>query len=179
MSYHFFSRLQQAIRRRLFRGNSRGIAAVEFALIMPILLVLLVIIVDVGQFVYQRTVIIGAVSAGGQFAVLAAQKGTPIGTVSTEAISATQTQSQGLLTAVGATVTATVNNGDSVLTDVCCLPASGATTWTCALAPTCSDGSPPGVYITIVGSAPFTPLLSADTQLVGSVMKSTLIERLK
>ena len=142
---------------------------------MPILLVLLVIIVDVGQFVYQRTVIIGAVSAGGQFAVLAAQKGTPIGTVSTEAISATQTQSQGLLTAVGATV----NNGDSVLTDVCCLPASGATTWTCALAPTCSDGSPPGVYITIVGSAPFTPLLSADTQLVGSVMKSTLIERLK
>jgi Flp pilus assembly protein TadG len=175
MSHHFFSRLQQAMRRRLFRGNSRGIAAVEFALITPILVVLLVIIVDAGLFVYQRTVIIGAVSAGAQFAVLAAQQGTTIDTAfSTNARSATLTQSQGQLTAAGASVTVTLHGTSS--TNVCCITTSGRTTWP---TPPCSDGSPPGIYITIVGSAPFTPLLSADTYLVGSVMNSTLIERLE
>jgi Flp pilus assembly protein TadG len=145
MSHHFFSALQQAMRRRrLFRSNSRGVAAVEFALVAPIFVAMLVVIVDVGRFVYYRTVIIGAVSAGAHFAVLAAQNGTAIGTVSTEAASVTQTQSQDQLTA--ADVTVTVNNG-SPSTNVCCVETSGTTTtWTCAATPpTCGDGSNPGV----------------------------------
>jgi len=164
--------------RRLFRSDSRGVAAVEFALIAPVFVTMLVILVDVGRFIYYRTVIIGAVSAGVQFAVLAAQNGTAIDTVSTEAALVTSQQSQNVLTA--ADVTATVNNGASS-SQVCCITTSGTTTtWTCAAAPTCSiDGSDPGVYITIVASATFHPLLSSDTTLLGKVMKSTVIERLK
>lgn len=177
MPHHSFSRLQQAMRRRrLFGRNSPGVALMEFALVAPLFILLLVIIVDVGRFVYYRTVIIGAVSAGAQYAMLSAQNGTAMDTVSTAAASVTQMQSQGQLTT--ADVTVTVNNG-SASTDVCCLKTSGTTTWTCAAAPTCADGSNPGVYIKIVGAATFQPLLSADTTLIGSVMKSTIIERLK
>jgi len=167
--------------RRLFRSDSRGVAAVEFALIAPVFVTMLVILVDVGRFIYYRTVIIGAVSAGVQFAVLAAQNGTAIDTAfSTEAALVTSQLSQNVLTAPDAYVTATVNNGASS-SQVCCITTSGTTTtWTCAAAPTCSiDGSDPGVYITIVASATFHPLLSSDTTLLGKVMKSTIIERLK
>jgi Flp pilus assembly protein TadG len=158
-------------------GNSRGIAAVEFALIAPVFAFMLVVIVDVGRFVYDRTIIIGAVSAGVQFAVLAVQHGTAVGTVATEAASVTKDQSQGQLTA--ADVTVTVNNGTSS-SNVCCVETSGSTTtWTCGAAPTCADGSSPGVYLKVAGSATFQPLLPADTALIGNVMQSTVIGRIK
>ncbi|MGD9979270.1 MAG: TadE/TadG family type IV pilus assembly protein [Hyphomonadaceae bacterium] len=54
---------------RLFRfaRNRRGASAVEFGLIMPVLAVTLLGIAEVGQIVYQRTDMHGALRSGGQY----------------------------------------------------------------------------------------------------------------
>ncbi len=50
-----------------FRRANRGNSAVEFALILPLLAILLVGIVDIGRYAYQRTDMFGAVRAGAQY----------------------------------------------------------------------------------------------------------------
>src|SRR5579862_2188146 len=52
------------------RGNERGIAAVEFAFIVPIFLILFMGAVDLGQMLYAYYRLDQAVAAGAQYAIL-------------------------------------------------------------------------------------------------------------
>jgi len=52
---------------RLFARDRRGASAVEFGLIAPVLAVTLLGIAEVGQIVYQRTDMHGALRSGGQY----------------------------------------------------------------------------------------------------------------
>lgn len=53
--------------RRSFLRAADAVSAVEFALLAPLLLALLVGIVDVGRYAYQRADMFGAVRAGAQY----------------------------------------------------------------------------------------------------------------
>jgi len=50
-----------------FAGDKRGVSAVEFALIAPVLLVSLLGVVDLGNMVYQRSDMESALRAGVQY----------------------------------------------------------------------------------------------------------------
>jgi Flp pilus assembly pilin Flp len=50
-----------------FTRNRRGASAVEFGLIAPVLAITLLGIAEVGQIVYQRTDMHGALRSGGQY----------------------------------------------------------------------------------------------------------------
>jgi len=52
---------------RAFARNQRGASAVEFGLIAPVLAIALLGIAEVGQIVYQRTDMHGALRSGGQY----------------------------------------------------------------------------------------------------------------
>jgi Flp pilus assembly pilin Flp len=52
---------------RVFARDRRGASAVEFALIAPVLAVTLLSIAEIGQVVYQRTDMHGALRSGGQY----------------------------------------------------------------------------------------------------------------
>ena len=168
--------------RRSFRRlgkDASGTAALEFGLLAPVLLLIVVIVVDLGISLYQWQQVVSAVSAGGQFALLAGQHGTAATAIATETATVVQSSSNALLTANSVTVTA--NNGQSP-TGTCCLSTSGAgltRSWTCSTTPpVCADGSTPGVYIEINASYSVTPLIPSAA-LSGASLKSDLIERVR
>ena len=159
------------------RADHAGVAAVEFGLVAPILVTLLIIIVDIGIGFYQWTRVVAAVSAGAQFATLAAQSGTAIATVNTEVPAVVVAASGALLTT--GNITTSVNGGNSANYS-CCISGSGsATAYTCAsTAPTCSDGSYPGVYLAISATHSLSPILTA-TALTNAMLTSTVVQRIK
>ena len=162
---------------RLLKDRS-GAAAVEMGLVAPVLVIFLVCIVDLGMALYQWTVVEAAVSAGGQFAFLAGQNGTAAATIQTQTASVVQSASHSLLTA--SNVTVTVNNGQPA-TNTCCLTSTGPgqRTWSCAAtAPTCSDGSNPGLYIEIVGTYTLKPIIP-NVSLTGATLTSDVVARIR
>jgi Flp pilus assembly pilin Flp len=58
-------RFRRSILRLLRRGE--GNSAVEFALIAPVLVLLLIGLVDIGRYAYERADMFGAVRAGAQY----------------------------------------------------------------------------------------------------------------
>jgi len=80
------------------RDRERGAAAVEFALLLPVLLLLVFGIIDFGRALNAQITLTQAAREGARLAAL----GTPVPTV----ISSTQTAATGLGTAVTVTVTA-------------------------------------------------------------------------
>jgi Flp pilus assembly protein TadG len=165
-------------RRAGLLADVSAVAAVEFGLIAPLLALFLAAIFDLGIAVYQRSVVVAAVAAGGEFALLAEQNSVAAASIVTQTSTVVQANSNGLLTA--GNVTVTINNGTAA-TNSCCLISTspGVKTFTCAAtAPTCSDGSNPGMYIEIVGTHALTPILNTSS-LVGASVSSDLVERLK
>lgn len=70
-----------------FRANRRGIAAAEFALIAPIMVVCLLAVYDLGRALQQQIRLNQAVEAGGLFAMSYPYNVTGITSVITQAVS--------------------------------------------------------------------------------------------
>jgi len=160
-------------------ADEQGTAVVEFAMIAPVLLLLLIGTVDFGTAIYDRFALNGAVSAAADYAIL-------------NASSVNSTQGQSLAQALGnilssaqaanwANAIVTVNNGPSaalsggVLTlsgssspaDSCYCPtpaSGGGVNWgssaTCGS--TCSGGGIAGKFVTIAASVPFTSMFGSN-----------------
>ena len=133
------------------RRNRSGTAAVEFALVMPMLMLLVGGLLEFGWAVWSDSALCNAVSQASYHAFLSG-KG-----VSTNSIVAIAEQASALS---GVTATATA--------PACyCTSGTPATrTLAASCSTTCADGSSPGVYTTIVAqySVPnFESLLRAPT----------------
>lgn len=119
--------------------DRRGNVIIEFALVMPVLFLLLVGMLDLGRYGLQKSSMLQGARAGGQYALVAADDSASINTT---------TQNATGLTSVTAT---------SVKFCEC---VSG-TTVSCAT--TCSGGATPKTYVTVTATRAFSSVLSVAT----------------
>jgi len=168
----------QPILRNMLAGKraDAGVAAIEFAFIVPVFLVLFAGIVDVSQMLYAYYQLDQAVAAGSQYAVLNAANVTSttgaslassIATV-VENANGTAWTNDAVVVNNGPTVTVTNENASSSGTaanadDYYCLTGSQMS-WTWGTGYTtqtnCSGGGTAGKYVTITASYSFVPLVS-------------------
>jgi Flp pilus assembly protein TadG len=139
-------------------GQRRAVAAVEFAIIAPVLLLMLGSLVDTGMLEWSRSQLAVAVANGIRYAMLAGPSVTA---------SAVQTAVNGATTLTPITV--------SVTAPSCYCSSHSGTTTTLTAASSCTtsclDGYKPGKYTIITATytyPPIMPLLSKMTSIARS-----------
>jgi Flp pilus assembly protein TadG len=136
-----FSPLISAFRDR------RGVSAVEFAILAPVLVALPVPIVDIGLGLYTQMELQNAAQAGAQYALLHP--------------SAFPSPAQIQAAAVAAVPSLTLTASSS---QACGCPGTGpagapaVTFGSCGTA--CSTGQPPGTFITVTAQTTYVPMMS-------------------
>ena len=136
----------QTISGRLFgRGNEAGTAAIEFALFLPFLLLLLTGIVELGFSTYEAMQVNNAVEAGALYAAKNGWNSASI--VSATVAGAAIPPHLGPLTATPAP---TQFCGCPTATGV--TKAGAPTAGSCASLATCSGGFTPGLYVQVNAS---------------------------
>jgi Flp pilus assembly protein TadG len=119
----------------------RGAAAVEFALIVPVFLILLAGMVEIGFAAYQAMQVQDAAEAG---ALYAAKYGWDPTGIANAVVNATGAKG---LAATPAPA------------EFCGCPVSGGGITTVTCTSTCTGGTPPGVYISVGASLPHETIL--------------------
>jgi Flp pilus assembly protein TadG len=123
--------MRNAIRKCIRR--SRGTAAIEFGLAIPLLLMLLMGVVELGYAMYESMQVYNSVEAGALYAV---RSGGDLAGTATAVVNATGTQG---ITATPAPV------------QFCGCPSeSGIVTSSCSA--TCANGNSPGTYVRVSAS---------------------------
>ncbi len=162
-----------ALRLKPRKLGRSGVAALELALVAPILVTLMIAVIDFGAALLSKAQITEALAAAAAYSTLAGQNTTTNPTQASIAANA-KTIAGSLASAfVGApTVTAVVNNG-AAKGSKCC----PGTIWACSTVAnfTCTDGSSPGNYITITASYPFKALIATDKYLVGKTLSDSIV----
>lgn len=173
-------------RRKGFLRDERGVAAIEFALIIPIFAVILAVTVDFGIELFLKEQLDDSVSAAADYALVNAQQVN-----STNGSSLASTLATLIANTHGAnwaTGSATVNGGPSATSaggsggsasgaDSCYCPSGSASApvWggsmTCGT--TCPSGAVAGKFVQVQASANYSPLfpnfgLATNGQLTSS-----------
>ena len=123
-------RFENLFRRR----RESGTAAIEFGLLIPILLILLIGTVEVGRAMYQAMQVNNAVEAG---MLYAAKNGFDAGGIAAAVVNATGTQ--GITATPTPTLFCGCPNASGVSIKMLCDPPP----------PPCADGNPMGQYVQI------------------------------
>jgi len=158
-----------ARRRRAFWRDQRGVAAIEFAFIVPILALIMVAMVDFGLVLYVRFGLNENVSASANYAIVGASSVSSAG-------GATLASNLTAIVPTNVNMTVVVNNGPSVTrtagvasssgtasnADSCYCPSvSGSTvTWGSAVTcgNTCGSGGLAGKFVSLNASVSHSPL---------------------
>jgi Flp pilus assembly protein TadG len=159
----------------LLRQN-RGTAAVELALIAPMLLILFAGIIDFGRVYREEIELSSAVAAAAQYALINAANinstnAASLATTLTSIVANTNGPSW-----AGATVT--VNNG-AANANSCWCPTGASTTWgwgsaaTCGS--TCAGGTLAGKFVMITGTRTFSAIFSRYGLLGNSTLHQSAI----
>ncbi|WP_246688574.1 MULTISPECIES: TadE/TadG family type IV pilus assembly protein [unclassified Mesorhizobium] len=161
---------------RFLRRETSGASAVEFALISPVLILILAGLVDIGGSLKAKFDLSSAISAGSNYALLGADKVNSAGG-STLASNILAVVANGLGSA-GGSVQIVVNNGTTTSynsstgaatqtgtaanADLCYCPTGSAASVTWGSAVTCGSicpaGNLGGKFVTISASRAFSPL---------------------
>ncbi|HLY04457.1 MAG TPA: TadE/TadG family type IV pilus assembly protein [Rhizomicrobium sp.] len=185
------------ILRRLLaakRANS-GIAAVEFAFIVPIFLVLFAGIADVSQMLYAYYELDQAVAAGSQYAVLnAANVTSTTGAALASSIATVVENANGsawtndtVVVNNGPTVTVTNGTASSSGTAAnadkyyCITGSQGSWTWGTAYTSqsSCSPSGTAGKYVTITASYSYVPLVGIYHVFTNSTLHQSAAVRVQ
>ncbi|WP_051370700.1 TadE/TadG family type IV pilus assembly protein [Mesorhizobium loti] len=157
------------------RHQKAGVSAVEFALVSPVLLVILAGTVDIGGSLKAKFELSSAVSAGSNYALLNGDKVNSSGgsalagniaTIVTSGLSSNGGSIQvlvnnGATLAYNAATSTATQTGTAANADLCYCPGnSGAVAWSSPVAcgSICSAGGLAGKFVTITASKPYTPL---------------------
>jgi Flp pilus assembly protein TadG len=177
---HCRRNLGVALRRSAFAcflcRETAGVSAVEFALVSPILILILAGMVDIGASLKGKFDLSSAISAGSNYALL---NGDKVNSTGGDALARNiiAVASSGLNSA-GGSVQVVINNGASVVldagkstitetgtlsnSDLCYCPTSSGHTVTWGASVTCGTVCPnsgiSGKFVTISASKPFSPL---------------------
>jgi Flp pilus assembly protein TadG len=179
-----------------FLGDRSGVAAVEFALIAPTLILVLVGLIDLGGMLYTRFQLDASLSAGANYAIV---NGTSVDSTSSASLASTLAA----LVSTGnwtnwATSSVTVNNGPTATStgggavttggsassaDSCYCPtgtASSSVSWggaqTCGV--TCTGGGYAGKFVLLSVSRSYTPIFSGYgiVSRSGEITTSSLVQ---
>jgi Flp pilus assembly protein TadG len=177
-------------RRSLFRRRE-GAAAVELALVSPVLLVLLAGVIDFARVYHEEIELSAAVASAAQYALLNAAS---INSASAATLAATLTgivaNSNGVNWA-GASVTVndgatsvaaagtTTASGTAANANSCWCPTGGSSNWTWGSAVTCGNacagGTLAGKFVTISGTRSFRAIFSGYGLINNSTLRQSAI----
>ncbi|UDL91347.1 pilus assembly protein [Mesorhizobium sp. PAMC28654] len=197
--FAFDLRLTGALRRSSFARflwhETTGVSAVEFALVSPILLLILAGTVDIGGSLKAKFELSTAVSAGSNYALLNGANVSSAGgsalannivAVTASGLSGNGGNVQvvinnGASTSLNASTSVTTQSGTASNADLCYCPTSsgGALTWgssvTCGSI--CSGGGMAGKFVTISASKPYSPLFGGlDVVQGGNITVQSVIQ---
>jgi Flp pilus assembly protein TadG len=180
--------------RRLSAGANSGIAAVEFAILVPVFLILLMGATDLGQMLYAYYRLDQAVAAGAEYAALNAANVTSTNGAALASSIATIVESANgsswandtIVVNDGPTVTVTsgtaassgtASNADSYY---CLTGSPGSWSWGTAnanqLTP-CAGGGSPGKFVTVTATYSYHPVLKIYTFITDSTLsQSSVVE---
>jgi Flp pilus assembly protein TadG len=155
---------------------NQGLAAIEFAMLVPVYLLILVGAVDMGGMLYSSYQLESAVAAGSEYAAVnAANVNGTSGTTLASSIAGIVENANG---SASANDTVVVNNGPSVTVtggsvssggtatnaNSCYCPTGSPPNWSWGSAATCGStcgsGGQAGKFVTITASVAYSPLLS-------------------
>ncbi len=151
-----------------------GVAALEMALLAPILVLLMVSTIDFGVALLSKAKTAQVLAGSAEYDTLAGQNKVAPATIAANAGTLAAAAANAFITKPS--TTAVINNGQGA-TAQCC-PGS---TWVCGTAGSiaCADGSTPGVYLTLTARYSFQPLFPADTYLTGTTLAGSVVAPLQ
>ena len=126
---------------RAILPDNRGNAAVEFALVAPMLAAALVAMIDLGIGFYEKMEVENAAQAGAEYAIARGWNATSVANAVT---------ASGTLAAISATPAPTQS----------CGCASGTTVAAASCGSTCPSGAAVGTYVTVNAQAQYKTILS-------------------
>ena len=138
--------------------NRDGAAGVEFALMLPALVLFVIGIVDVGALTYEQTEVSAAAHAGAQYAI---RNGSSVTTDSITSAVTSATPFTIQATPAPQRVKACVSDGSLIVTTQS----------------TCTGGVTPGTYIQVNAQATYTPLISWGTLSMPTTLSAQAMVR--
>jgi Flp pilus assembly protein TadG len=154
---------------RFLRRRGRAVAAVEFAIAAPTMLIFLGGVVDFGLAYYDQGRVIAGVGAGAEYALLNNQAVIANASTSQSTTIPNIVQSASGLTGMQVTVT-------GLSPTVCYCVSSGSPptlTAQSSCTATCSNGAPAGYYVFITGSYTYQSMLPGYSKLVNPTITET------
>jgi Flp pilus assembly protein TadG len=155
--------------------DERGVAAIEFALLSTVFLIILAGVVDVGRYIYTDAALDAAVSAGAQYAEnnAALVASNPATLASDIGNVVNNTNGTGW-----ATSTVDVNNGNDSTGCYCPSGTPGNWSWGSAVAcqSACGGGGVAGQFVTITASCNFASLFPSFGFAPGTISRSAIVE---
>lgn len=158
----------------LWTGDRRGVAAVEFALIAPVLLLMLGGVADFGLLMTGKSQLANGVAQSAAYALLT---GVHVSAASVQ----TAVQSGSARAGMSASVTVNVTGPACycVSSQPAVLPASStplSASYACT--GTCPSGQAPGAYLIITASYSYQPLMPLYSHLSTPIVTETVTLRL-
>ncbi len=162
--------------RSRWTGDRRGLAAIEFALVAPVLLLLLGGITDFGLVRWGKSELANGIAQGVDYALL---QGPSVTAASVKAMVQAGSSRSGLSPSVTITITGPAcyclsRFPASLVTPSTALSASYTCTGTCP-----SPAAAPGAFLTITASYVYQPLMPFYSQLSNTTVSETATARLQ
>lgn len=147
---------------RWCRFAARGVAAVEFAITLPLVVLFLGGVTDFGIIYYRQSCLSSAVAAGAQYANLTDQRSPPVTAANIQTVmTAAAAQSM-----PSATVTPTATSPALCYCITGSSPSSTLTVTTCGA--TCSSGGTAGKYVELTLTSTYAPIFPALSRVIGT-----------
>ncbi len=144
-------------------ADRRGVAAIEFAIIGPMLLIALGGVTDLGLSIRAQSRLSAGVASGAQYAF-------KVGAAVTAASVKSMVQASAGLSGVTATIT-----GPSLY----CVSGSPAALVAGVAGTACADGTQPGTYVKIVGTYTYTQLIPGYSAFLNPTLTQSVTVRLQ
>ncbi len=141
-----------------FVADHRGVALIEFAVVMPVLVLLLLPLVDLGLGFYVKTQLMTAAEAGTQYAFVNGWSGTST-TTQTNILSAVNSATGlGSMSATPAPALACGCADGTTITYSS--PGSAFSPSACSALTACASGASPGAYVTVSTQVTYRPVFT-------------------
>jgi Flp pilus assembly protein TadG len=153
-----------------WRNNRRGVAALEFALVCPLLLTFFGGVVDLGLAVWSKSCLANAVAQGAQYAYRLQQTGTNV----------TQTQIQNFVLHVSTLPSSNINVSGTTVPGYYCLNAvtPPPTLAASSSGATCGDGTKAGLFVKVSATYTYPALMPGYSYMANTTITESTWVRL-